>query len=194
MSTSGIVSVPTGPFLGPDGKPSLEWLIWLIQGHVTNTTGTGVGISHSTTVEPTSFSINSTGVTAGTYGDAAHTPVINVNASGQITSLTSDSIAIANTQVSGLGTMSTENSNAVAITGGTITGAAVSALSSLQANGPFGCNSATAQTAYVSGGAVSATGATNTSPYGYTTAAQANGIVTLLNNIRAALVANGIMS
>jgi hypothetical protein len=30
--------------------------------------------------------------------------------------------------------------------------------------------------------------------YGYTTAAQANGIVTLLNNIRTALVNNGIMS
>ena len=58
----------------------------------------------------------------------------------------------------------------------------------------FGCNGASAQTAYASGGSVVTTGATNVAPYGYTTAAQANAIITLLNNIRAALVANGIMS
>lgn len=167
----------------------MEWLIWLIQGHVTNTTGSGIGISHSTTVEPTSFSLNATGVTAGTYGDASHTFVVTVNASGQISSITPTSIAIANTQVSGLGTMSTENSSSVAITGGTVSG-----LTSLQANGPFGCNSAAAQTAYASGGAVSSTGSTNVNPYGYTTAAQADAIVTLVNNIRTALVSNGILS
>ncbi len=57
--------------------------------------------------------------------------------------------------------------------------------------GGFGCNSKTAQTAYASGGALSAyvTGA-----YGYDTAAHAQEIHTLLVNIRAALVANGIMS
>lgn len=58
----------------------------------------------------------------------------------------------------------------------------------------FGCNGSAPQGAVASGGAVAATGATNVSPFGYTTAAQANGIVTLLNNIRTALVANGIMS
>ena len=58
----------------------------------------------------------------------------------------------------------------------------------------FGCNGKSAQTAYASGGAVASTASTNSTPYGFTTAAQANGIVTLLNNIQAALVANGIMS
>jgi len=70
---------------------------------------------------------------------------------------------------------------------GTVTG-------TMAISGAFGCNGAAAQTAYASGGAVSSTASTNTTPYGYTTAAQADGIVTLLNNIRAALVANGIMS
>lgn len=189
MSTSGIVTVPSGPFLGENGQPSMEWLIWMIQGHVTNTTGAGIGISHGVTVEPTSFSLDATGVTAGTYGDASHTFVVTVNASGQISAIIPTSIVIANTQVSGLGTMSTENSNFVTITGGTVSG-----LSSLQANGAFGCNSAAAQAAYASGGAVSSTGSTNVSPYGYTTAAQANAIVTLVNNIRTALVSNGIMT
>jgi len=45
-----------------------------------------------------------------------------------------------------------------------------------------------------SGGAVAATGATNVTPYGYTTAAQADAIVTLLNNIRTCLIANGLMT
>ena len=45
-----------------------------------------------------------------------------------------------------------------------------------------------------SGGAVAATGATNSTPYGYTTAAQADAIVILLNNIRTCLIANGLMT
>jgi hypothetical protein len=60
--------------------------------------------------------------------------------------------------------------------------------------GKFGCNGKPVQAAAASGGAAVATGSTLVTPYGYTTAAQADGIVTLLNTIRAALVANGIMS
>jgi len=41
--------------------------------------------------------------------------------------------------------------------------------------------------------AVATTGASNSSPYGYTTSAQADAIVTLLNEIRATLVAKGLM-
>jgi len=86
------------------------------------------------------------------------------------------------------------------VTGGTVTNqyaiySANTALSyfagSLQTNLGFGCNSKTAQTAYASGGALSGyvTGA-----FGYDSAAHAQEIHTLLVNIRAALVANGIMS
>lgn len=62
------------------------------------------------------------------------------------------------------------------------------------ATGAFGCNTKTAQTAFASGGAVTTTAATNVAPFGYSTGAQADAIITLLNNIRSALVANGIMS
>lgn len=41
--------------------------------------------------------------------------------------------------------------------------------------------------------AAATTGSTNTTPYGFTTSAQANAIVTLLNEIRAALVEKGII-
>lgn len=58
----------------------------------------------------------------------------------------------------------------------------------------FGCNGAAVQTAAASGGAMATTAATNAAPWGFTTAAQADSIATKLNAIRAALVANGIMS
>lgn len=51
----------------------------------------------------------------------------------------------------------------------------------------------TAQRSGAAQAAVATTGATNSSPYGFTTAAQADAIVTLLNEIRAALVAKGLM-
>jgi hypothetical protein len=55
----------------------------------------------------------------------------------------------------------------------------------------FGCNTKSAQAAYASGGALSTYGSGS---YGFDTAAHAQEIHTLLVNIRAALVANGIMS
>ena len=85
----------------------------------TYTAGTGL------TLTGYQFSITNTGVTANTYGSASAVPVIAVNAQGQITSATTTTIAITNTQVSGLGTMSTQNASSVAITGGTIDGTAI---------------------------------------------------------------------
>jgi hypothetical protein len=56
----------------------------------------------------------------------------------------------------------------------------------------FGCNGAAAQTAYTSGGAVVAN--PTSAGYGFLTAAEMTAFKTLLNNIRTALVNNGIMS
>lgn len=68
-----------------------------------------------------------------------------------------------------------------------------STTTTLTAGTSFGCNGKTAQTAAAIGAAVVATAATNAVPYGYATAAQADDIVTRLNTIRAALIANGIL-
>jgi hypothetical protein len=63
----------------------------------------------------------------------------------------------------------------------------------LAVSGGFGCNGKTAQTAYASGGAAPA-GGTGTAAGGWDTAAHRDSAITLLNNIRTALVNAGIMS
>jgi hypothetical protein len=80
----------------------------------TYTAGTGLTLTGG------AFSITNTAVTAGSYGAANNTLSATVNAQGQLTALSAQAIAIANTQVSGLGTMSTQAANNVAITGGSI--------------------------------------------------------------------------
>lgn len=98
---------------GTLGTTAITWAQFSSAG--TYTAGTGLTLSGG------QFSITNTAVTAGSYGGASQTLSATVNAQGQLTDLSAQSIAIANTQVSGLGTMSTQNANAVAITGGSIT-------------------------------------------------------------------------
>lgn len=98
---------------GTLGTTAVTWTQF--SGAGTYNAGTGLTLTGST------FSITNTGVTAGSYGGASQTLSATVNAQGQLTALSAQSIAIANTQVSGLGTMSTQNANNVAITGGSVT-------------------------------------------------------------------------
>jgi hypothetical protein len=101
---------------GTLGVTAINWSNFTVS--AIYTAGTGL------TLTGTVFSITPVG-TAGTYGSASSVPVFVTNASGQVSSVTNTSIAIANTQVSGLGTMSTQNANSVAITGGTIDGTTI---------------------------------------------------------------------
>jgi hypothetical protein len=57
--------------------------------------------------------------------------------------------------------------------------------------GAFGCNGTVAQTAYVVGGAAAA-GGTGATGGAYDTAAHRDALITLVNNIRTALINNGI--
>jgi len=109
--------VCTSSDAGTIGTTPITWVQF--SGSATYFAGTGLTLASNT------FSITNTGVSASTYGSASAVPVIAVNAQGQITSATTTSIAISNTQVSGLGTMSTQNANNVAITGGSINGTTI---------------------------------------------------------------------
>lgn len=88
-----------------------------VTGAVSSVTGTSP-ISSSGGTTP-AISLNTSGVTAASYGGAANSATITVDTYGRITAASNTAIAISNTQVSGLGTMSTQNSNSVTITGGT---------------------------------------------------------------------------
>jgi hypothetical protein len=71
---------------------------------------------------------------------------------------------------------------------GTVVGQSTADLVAFHGSTPVDQRSGAAQAA------VATTGATNSSPYGFTTAAQADAIVTLVNELRAALVEKGFIA
>jgi hypothetical protein len=70
--------------------------------------------------------LNTSGVSAGSYGTASQVSQITVDAKGRVTSASNVAIAISNAAVSGLGTMSTQNANNVTITGGSFSNSNIS--------------------------------------------------------------------
>jgi hypothetical protein len=107
--TGWVTTASAGGTLGTTPIPFVQF-----SGAGTYTAGTGLTLTGG------EFSITNTSVTAGAFGSASNTLSATVNAQGQLTALSAQAIAIANTQVSGLGTMSTQAASNVAITGGSI--------------------------------------------------------------------------
>lgn len=85
--------------------------------------------------------------------------------------------------------------SSVRIATNSIVRATFEAAGGLSVVGGFGCNGSSAQTAYASGGmpTLTATAFAN-SPCGFASTTEVNNLKTLVTNMRAALVANGIMS
>jgi hypothetical protein len=84
----------------PDSTPATGTSTTTVTGAVTSVSGS-VGVGASPTTGNVSVYLNTTGVTANTYGSSTTVPVIAVNAQGQITSATNTSIAISGGAVSG---------------------------------------------------------------------------------------------
>ena len=200
--SSGGTGLTTTPGAG-------QFLIGNGTGYTVGTLGAGTGITVTYGAGALSAALTNTSVASGSYGTSARSVSLTVNAQGQLTAASDALIAISNSQVSGLGTMATQSASAVAITGGTLASAAITggtldgaAIGGTTAatgkftsltSGAFGTNGTAAQTALASGGAAPL-GGTGTAAGGWDTAAHRDAAITLLNNIRTALVANGIMA
>jgi len=126
-------------------------------GSATYYAGTGLTLSSNT------FSITNTGVTAASYGSASQTVTFVINAQGQITSATSQNIAIAASQItSGTISSSLVSGSYTGITGvGTLTAGTWNASTIAVAYGGTG---ATTLTGYVYGNGTGAMTAATTIP------------------------------
>jgi len=86
----------------PDSTPATGTTNTTITGAVTSVNGS-IGVGASPTTGNVSVYLNTTGVTANTYGSSTTVPVIAVNAQGQITSATNTSISTLTNPMTTLG-------------------------------------------------------------------------------------------
>jgi hypothetical protein len=118
---TGSVTLPSGATASRPGLPSNGMLryntdtalleaylngTWssLASGSGVTSISTGTGLTGGPITSTGTISIDVTGVTAATYGSATATPVIAVNAQGQITSATNTTVTPAVASITGLGT------------------------------------------------------------------------------------------
>ena len=119
----------------PDSTPATGSSTTTVTGAVTSVSGS-VGVGASPTTGNVSVYLNTTGVTANTYGSSTTVPVIAVNAQGQITSASNVTITGSSgvTSVSGTGTVNgitlsgTVTSTGNLTLGGTLSGVTPSQL------------------------------------------------------------------
>ena len=86
-------------------------------------------------------SLNTSGVTAGIYGNATTVSQVTFDSKGRATTAANVVISIPSGQVTGLGTMATQNANNVAITGGNINVTTTNMTANVTANATFATSS-----------------------------------------------------
>lgn len=126
---------------------------------------------------------------------ASTTPVANLSVASAATATSATSAATLTTPrtIGGVSFNGSVNITVASATGSFSIGTSGSTGTTFTVGTGFGCNGASPQTPYASGGTAPA-GGTGTAAGGWDTAAHRDAAITLLNNIQAALVAVGIMS
>lgn len=84
-------TIITNPYIGDNATPLSEYIYDTVGGAVT--AGTGITVANSDGGNTTTISITNTTVSANTYGSATAIPVFTVNAQGQLTNVTTASVA-----------------------------------------------------------------------------------------------------
>ena len=202
---SNLLNIPQSQFVDlRTGYMAPEWGLWLTSPNFLSiSTNTALGVASGGTGTNSTPAVNQflIGNGSGTYSLASVIPAAALPAfSGDATSTSGTAVLTLATVNAGVGSFGSGTAVASLTVNakGLITAAsAVNITGSAAAftvTTGFGCNGKPAQTAVSSGAAVVSTAATNVVPYGYATQAQADRIVTLLNAIQAALVANGILT
>lgn len=147
--------VSTAASTGTINVTAMPWVQF--SGNSTYYAGTGLTLASNT------FSITNTGVTSGTYGSASQTVTFVINAQGQITSATSQNIAIAASQITS-GTISSSLISG-SYTGITGVGTLIAGTWNASTIGvAYGGTGATTLTGYVKGSGTSALTAVTSIP------------------------------
>lgn len=195
---SNTINFPNSRFLGADGRPAPEWILWLTNPSVSDITiagtlGVSSGGTGNSSTPPSGALLVGNGTT---YSLQTSLPASSFPA------LTGDITTVAGSLVTTLSTVTaagsfgdgTKVATFTVDAKGRITAAAdaniTGAPGSFTVTTGFGCNGAAAQTSAAAAAAISATAG---AAYTATEQGMLNDIKTLLNQIRAALVANGVM-
>lgn len=113
LTVTGTATFNGGVMIGADTLQ--EYIYDTVGGAVTG--GTGITITNSDVGNTSTVSITNTGVTAGTYGSSTAIPVLAINAQGQVTSASTQSISSSFTIAGDTGTDTFNNGGTLTFTG-----------------------------------------------------------------------------
>ena len=202
-STSLLLSSVPSLGFGPGGAPGIDTTLTRLAAGVFNIASGGLGVNTATTFG----TVQKLAVNAHTTADNTANAILSASASTSkalvVQAAASQSAQLLEAQssagatvwsVSAAGAQSTGTvtlQDAANIAVGTSTGSKIGTATSQKIG--FYNVTPIVQPSGASQAAVATTAATNTTPYGYTTAAQADALVTLVNKIRTDLVSLGLI-
>jgi len=196
---SNTINIPNSKFLQADGRPAPEWLLWLVNPSVSSivvsgglpVTSGGTGL---TSTPPLGAILTGTGTayTLSTTLPASTFPALSGDVTTTAGSLTT-TLATVNGTPGSYGSGSTVATYTVTAKG-LVTASGSTAITgapgSFTVTTSFGCNGKAAQTSATANAAIASTAG---AAYTATEQTMLNDLKALVNQIRGALVANGVM-